>query len=237
MVLSAAILTVDSAFLAAFALFMLLAVFCFMAMEMRRSSLSPPTLRRCRFPDCALAAAPSLPCSGSPASLARTTAVMVAAILAAATILFFAMPRISGGYLSRYAQSDAISTGFSDSVNLGEIGHIQQSSEVVAHIHIDGDTTGDRQIRLRGAVLTVFDGKRWTNPHHDADLLAQGYGRVFQLSARRSQARSQRASPGPGTAARSDPLPRSDGAAQHHRHLHHSRRPGSLWTLSRDRRR
>ena len=40
MVLSAAILTVDSAFLAAFALFTLLAVFCFMAMEMRRSALA-----------------------------------------------------------------------------------------------------------------------------------------------------------------------------------------------------
>ncbi len=84
------------------------------------------------------------------------------------------MPRISGGYLSRYTQSDAISTGFSDSVNLGEIGHIQQSSEVIAHIHIDGDTTGDRQIRLRGAVLTVFDGRRWTNPHHESDVLDQG---------------------------------------------------------------
>ena len=96
---------------------------------------------------------------------------MVAAILATSVILFFAMPRISGGYLSRYAQSDAISTGFSDSVNLGEIGHIQQSSEVVAHIHIDGDTTGDRQIRLRGAVLTVFDGKRWSDPRHESEVL------------------------------------------------------------------
>lgn len=184
MVLSSAILTVDSAFLAAFALFLLLAVFCFMAMEMRRSAraaanssaLSIPGLRTRRR-----AISPMHRLSGS---LARTTAVMVAAILAVSTILFFAMPRIGGGYLSRYAQSDAISTGFSESVNLGEIGRIQQSSEVVAHIHIEGDTTGYRQIRLRGTVLTLFDGKRWTNPRRDADLLAQGYGRVFQLSAR-----------------------------------------------------
>lgn len=184
MVLSAAILTVDSAFLAAFALFMLLAVFCFMAMEMRRSSLSASNSAPLPIPGLRTRRRAISPMQRLSASLARTTAVMVAAILAASTILFFAMPRISGGYLSRYAQSDAISTGFSESVNLGEIGHIQQSSEVVAHIHIDGDTTGNRQIRLRGAVLTVFDGKRWTNPHHDADLLAQGYGRVFQLSAR-----------------------------------------------------
>jgi transglutaminase-like putative cysteine protease len=96
------------------------------------------------------------------------------------------MPRIGGGYLSRYAQSDALSTGFSDSVNLGEIGHIQQSSEVVAHLRIDGDTDGNHEIRLRGAALTVFDGRRWTNPHTDTDVLAEGYGRIYQLSTQSS---------------------------------------------------
>jgi hypothetical protein len=184
MVLSAAILTVDSAFLAAFALFLILTVFWFMATELRRSALAasntvplaiPGLLKRRR------AISPMQRLSGS---LARTTAVMVALILIAGTLLFFAMPRISGGYLSRHAQSDAISSGFSDSVNLGEIGHIEQSSEVVAHIHIDGDTTGDRQIRLRGAVLTNFDGHRWSNPRRDSAIVSQGYGHIFQLNSR-----------------------------------------------------
>jgi hypothetical protein len=187
MVLSAAILTVDSAFLAAFALFIVLSVFCFMAMEMRRSALSAANSAPLSFPGLRTRRRVVSPMQRFSSSLARTTAVIVAAILSASVVLFFAMPRISGGYLSRYAQSDVISTGFSDSVNLGEIGHIQQSSEVVAHIRIDGDTTGVRQIRLRGAVLTTFDGKRWTNPHHETDVLAQGYGRVFQLSARATQ--------------------------------------------------
>ena len=186
MVLSAAILTVDSAFLAAFALFTLLAVFCFMAMEMRRSALAATNSAPLPIPGLRTRHRTISPMQRLSGSLARTTAVIVAAILATSTVLFFAMPRINGGYLSRYTQSDAISTGFSESVNLGEIGRIQQSSEVVAHIHIEGDTTGDRQIRLRGAVLTLFDGRRWTNPHHDANLLSQSYGRVFQLSTRAS---------------------------------------------------
>ncbi len=174
MVLSAAILTVDSAFLAAFALFMVLAVFCFMAMELRRSSMAAPNTAPLVIPGRLTRRRVISPMQRLSGSLARTAAVMIAAILATSVILFFAMPRISGGYLSRYAQSDAISTGFSDSVNLGEIGHIQQSSEVIAHIHINGDTTGDRQIRLRGAVLTIFDGKRWSNPHHESDVLDSG---------------------------------------------------------------
>jgi hypothetical protein len=179
MVLSAAILTVDSAFLAAFALFMVLAVFCFMAMELRRSSMTAPNAAVLVIPGMRTRRRSISPMQRLSGSLARTAAVIVAAILAASAVLFFAMPRISGGYLSRYAQSDAISTGFSDSVNLGEIGHIQQSSEVIAHIHIKGDTTGYHQIRLRGAVLSVFDGKRWTNPRHLTEVLDRG-----QLSGR-----------------------------------------------------
>jgi transglutaminase-like putative cysteine protease len=171
MVLSAAILTVDSAFLAVFCVFMILAVFCFMAMEMRRSSLTAPNSAALVIPGLRTRRRAISPMQRLSGSLARTATVMVAAILATSAVLFFAMPRISGGYLSRYAQSDVISTGFSESVNLGEIGRIQQSSEVVAHIHINGDTTGDRQIRLRGAVLTVFDGRRWINPRRDSEVL------------------------------------------------------------------
>jgi transglutaminase-like putative cysteine protease len=187
MVLSAAILTVDSGFLAAFGLFIVLAVFCFMAMELRRSSLAAPNAATVSIPGLRTRRRSISPLQRLSLSLVRTTGVMVAAILAAAFVLFFAMPRISGGYLSRYAQSDAISTGFSDSVNLGEIGRIQQSSSVVAHVHIDGDNTGQHEIRLRGAVLSNFDGHRWTHPHRDADVLSQGYGRLFQLSPRGSQ--------------------------------------------------
>ena len=66
MVLAAAILTVDSAFLAAFALFLVLAVFCFMAMEMRRSALAASNAASLPFPACAPAAGPSLPCRGFP---------------------------------------------------------------------------------------------------------------------------------------------------------------------------
>ncbi len=184
MVLSAAILTVDSAFLATFALFIMLAVFCFMALEMRRSAMAATNSAPLAIPGLRTRRRIISPMQRLSLSLTRTAAMMVAAILASGVLLFFAMPRISGGYLSRYAQSDAISTGFSDSVNLGEIGHIQQSSEVVAHLRIEGDSEGGRDIRLRGAVLSVFDGKRWTNPHRQADVLAPGFGRAFQLSTR-----------------------------------------------------
>ena len=182
MVLSAAVLTVDSAFLGAFALFVVLAVFWFMAMELRRSALSASNSAALAIPGRRKRRRIISPLHRLAGSLAGTTLAMVIAIAATGTVLFFAMPRIGGGYISRHTPSDVLSVGYSDSVELGTIGRIQQSSEVVAHIRIDGDTTGDRLIRLRGAVLTHFDGRRWTNPARESDIVAQSYGRVFQIT-------------------------------------------------------
>ena len=187
MVLSAAILTIDSAFLAAFAMFLVLAVFWFMTMELRRSALAATNSATVAIPGLRKRRRAVSPLHRLAGSLLGTTAFMVLCIAAAGTVLFFAMPRIRGGYISRRTPSDVLSVGYSDNVELGVIGRIQQSSEVVAHIHIDGDTTGDREIRLRGAVLTHFDGRRWSNPARDTDYLSQSVGRVFQLNAHAPQ--------------------------------------------------
>ncbi len=184
MVLASAILTVDSAFLAAFALFLVLAVFFFMAMELRRSAMKAPNTAPLLLPALRRKKRAITPMQRLVASLTRVTVAMVAAILLTGTVLFFAMPRVTGGYFSRYAQSDVISTGFSETVSLGAIGRIQQSSEVVAHVRIDNEPGGERSLRLRGAVLTEFDGKRWTNPKHDAEMITQSYGRAFQVTSR-----------------------------------------------------
>ncbi len=79
MVLSAAILTVDSAFLAAFALFLMLAVFCFMAMELRRSALAAANSAPLAIPGLRTRRRAISPLQRLSGSLARTTAVMVLA--------------------------------------------------------------------------------------------------------------------------------------------------------------
>lgn len=186
MVLASAILTVDSAFLAAFALFLVLAVFFFMAMELRRSARKAPNTAPLVLPGLRKKKSAITPMQRLAAALTRTTVAMVAAILLLGTVLFFTMPRVSGGYFSRYAQKDVISTGFSETVSLGAIGRIQQSSEIVAHVRLEGDHEqgGERSLRLRGAVLTEFDGKSWSNPRRDSDVVTQSYGRAFQVASR-----------------------------------------------------
>ena len=65
----------------------------------------------------------------------------------------------------RLHSASDVSTGFSDRVQLGRIGQIQQSSAVVMHIEIQNDIAG----RLRSEVARRrpqhFDGKVWSNSY------------------------------------------------------------------------
>ena len=169
MVLAAAVLTVDSVFLFAFAGFMLMAVVTFVLMEMRRSSLTasiparepgdPRAYRRMAF------------------FLAGTSPALVLLILAGASAIFFVLPRMSVGYLGSFAGGSDMTTGFSDRVQLGRIGQIQQSSAVVMHIQIDGDTRGSHDLKWRGVALSRFDGKVWSNPTPQFPLYSDADGR------------------------------------------------------------
>ena len=156
MVLASAVLTVDSVFLFFFAGFMLMAVATFILMEMRRSG------RAAKFQ--ARHSNDAHEHRHLAFSLARVTPGLVMMILAGAAAVFFLMPRMSAGYLGGYTYGTDLSTGFSDQVQLGRIGQIQQSNAVVMHIQIDGDKHGQYPLHWRGVALANFDGKNWSNP-------------------------------------------------------------------------
>jgi transglutaminase-like putative cysteine protease len=172
MVLAAAVLTVDSVFLFSFAAFMLMAVATFVLMEMRRSghaasiqarhSNDPQEHRRLAF------------------SLARVAPALMLMILVSGAAVFFVMPRLSVGYLGGYSFGTDLSTGFSDHVQLGQIGQIQQSNAVVMHVQIDGDTIGRYDLRWRGVTLSDFDGRTWSNPP-DQSILQRSADGGFTL--------------------------------------------------------
>ena len=165
MVLASAVLTVDSVFLFSFAIFMLMAVGTFVLMEMRRSghaasiqakhSNDPQEHRRLAF------------------SLVRIAPALMLMILFSGAALFFLMPRMSAGYMGDYSFGTDLSSGFSDRVQLGQIGQIQQSNAVVMHIQIDGDTTGHYDLHWRGVALSMFDGTTWSNPREQLLLPRQ----------------------------------------------------------------
>lgn len=150
MVLASAILTVDSLFLLGFAGFMLAGIATVILMEMKHSSAA--TTAHGRFD-----ARPVV------RSLSALSPVLGLCILVVATGIFFVLPRVSTGYFSAYSRKSELVTGFSDDVQLGGIGEIQQSDAVVMHIQIDGDDRGRSDFKWRGVTLSTFSGRRWSH--------------------------------------------------------------------------
>jgi len=173
LVLAASVLTVDSAFVAAFAGFLLVAVAAFILMEMRHAA-AKAAVRSREDPRSARYLA---------TSLAAASPLIVLLILLGAGLIFFLLPRVSSGYLNAYARSSDLATGFSDRVQLGQIGQIQQSSAVVMHIRIDGDNRGAFDLKWRGVALNIFDGRTWSNPHGQ-HVVARSADGSFVLSGR-----------------------------------------------------
>lgn len=162
MVLVSAVLTVDSIFLFSFALFLLMAVVTSVLFEMRRSGQTATHRSRS---------------SSDPHeerafaySLVRVAPALLSMILIAAGALFFILPRRSAGYLGGYAFGADFSSGFSDRVQLGQIGQIQQSNAVVMHVQVAGDRTGRYEMRWRGVALGDFDGRTWSKPRRQYPL-------------------------------------------------------------------
>ena len=168
MVLASAVLTVDSVFLFFFAGFMLMAVATFILMEMRRSG------RAARFQ--ARHSSDAHEHRHLAFSLARVTPALVLMIWLGAAAVFFLLPRMSAGYLGGYSFGTDFSTGFSDRVQLGRIGQIQQSNAVVMHIQIDGDHMASYALHWRGVALANFDGRNWSNPREQYALPQDAYG-------------------------------------------------------------
>lgn len=158
MILASAILTVDSFFLAAFALFLLLTVTTSITMEMRRSlraSAAEPKLN-------ALGGHRGrLPRMGT--SVSFTGASLVLSILCLAVGIFFLLPRVSSSYLNRFAAQSTFASGFSNDVTLGEIGRIQQLDTVVMHVEFTQQSGVPTNLKWRGVSLNHFDGRRWQN--------------------------------------------------------------------------
>jgi len=160
--LACAILTVDTVFLVALAIFLILSVSTFVALEMHRSAagaVSPPLerdsplARRLRH------------------ALGATSVLVAASVLVLGTLIFFMIPRFTTGYLSALTLQPALMTGFSDNVALGEIGKIQKNTSVVMRIAVEGDPKHAQDIHWRGVALTTFDGTRWSTPLRNENVV------------------------------------------------------------------
>jgi transglutaminase-like putative cysteine protease len=160
-ILAAAVLTVDTTFLILFFIFLLFGISTFVGMELRRGALgavSPPlhlhTERDRKLNRALSLSALSVACGS----------IMIGGVL------FFFFPRFSAGYLGRASFNPSLMSGFTENVELGQIGEIKKNSAVVMRVQT-GKPIGYDRLRWRGIALTSFDGRRWSTPEHNAQKL------------------------------------------------------------------
>jgi hypothetical protein len=162
-VLAAAVLTVDTTFLIFFFLYLIFAVATFLSMELRRAgrgAISPPYSAAQQAREKRFARALGL----------AVMSVSLGAILLGG-MLFFVFPRVSAGNLGRTSFNPPLGTGFSDDVELGQIGELKKNSEVMMRVET-GKPVGYGPLRWRGNALATFDGRRWTSPERFHQALA-----------------------------------------------------------------
>src|SRR5208337_2161691 len=120
--LAAAVFTIDTYFLAFFLAFLLFGVATFVGLEIRRGAAG--------------AVFPRLQArSETERRFHRALALAVLSVaiggVAFGSLLFFFFPRFSAGYLARSGFQPSLMSGFTDNVELGQIGEIKQSTSVV----------------------------------------------------------------------------------------------------------
>jgi hypothetical protein len=173
-ILASAILTIETGFLISLAIFLVLAVSTFVALEIRRSSMgavSPPL-------------EPGTPLAQKLNRALGLTSILVAiSTLVVGAVFFFVIPRFTAGYLSAISIQPTLMTGFSDSVTLGAIGKIKKNPAVVMRIHVEGDPARAAEVHWRGIAFTDFDGRRWFTPNHDPTVISPNGDGVYTLMA------------------------------------------------------
>jgi hypothetical protein len=169
-ILASAILTVDTVFLALFFVFLLFGVATFVGLEVRRGAKGAVSA--------SLAARPEQERRLNRALILAACSVAIGAMVLGG-MLFFFFPRFSAGYLGRAGLQPTLMTGFSEDVELGQIGELKKDSSVVMRVKT-GKPVGYPLLRWRGIALTNFDGKRWfSSDKHPIALVPTSDGWIY----------------------------------------------------------
>lgn len=156
-VLLAAGLSISAMYLVSFVTYVLVMVSTIILFEIRKTDRAineSGTARVVRSADERLGALPRR-------RLPVMAVLLIAGIIIIATPMFFMLPRVGGAGIGGNQGGVSTSTGFSDTVQLGGIGRIQQNDEVVMRVRVDDPQHAGRDLRWRGLSLDTFDNLSW----------------------------------------------------------------------------
>ncbi len=107
-------------------------------------------------------------------------------LLISSMVIFFLFPRLGLGFFSARVRSAESIQGFSDSIELGHFGTLQESGRVVLRLEfVSGeDHIGpESMLRLRGITFDKYDGRGWTKSKSAAYQLRAGRDGFHPISS------------------------------------------------------
>jgi transglutaminase-like putative cysteine protease len=102
--------------------------------------------------------------------LAGLTALITFGVLLLTSGLFFLLPRTANAALRHLASKGYYLPGFSNQVTLGQIGEMKTRSTAVMHVRVYNNG-GQLNAKWRGAALSDFDGRKWSNASDSTETL------------------------------------------------------------------
>jgi protein-glutamine gamma-glutamyltransferase len=156
MLVSASLLTTSFGFLLVFCLYMILGVWGFILLHIRREA-------DIAMPECSREAL-SAPGLVTPGFLCSSLGVATASLILT-LVIFFLIPRVGRTFLPIRGQFGTLTTGFSEHVELGIYGAIQSDPTIVMRVSFPEEVSGPERfpaLRWRGVAFDRFDGRSWT---------------------------------------------------------------------------
>lgn len=153
---AASTLTISFGFLLVFCLYMILGTWGLILFHLKRETdLALPERSRELLAGSDLVA---------PGFLLSSVGVAVASLLLTLAI-FFVIPRVGRTYLPLKAQIGTMTTGFTDRVDLGAYGTIQNDPTIVMRVSFPESVMSPERLpnlRWRGVAFDTFDGQSWS---------------------------------------------------------------------------
>ena len=167
--LAACVLSYRSNFFIFLLLFLILGVATFASGEIRQS-------RERRAVEARIGA------RGLAIRLTAVTLVVSTGIMVITAVLFFFLPRTASAAFRHLVSHRYHLAGFSNHVTLGEIGEIKKENTPVMHVKMDHAEDRALALKWRGASLAEFNGRTWSNPPTDPEILRTEAGGLLRLA-------------------------------------------------------
>ncbi len=178
-VLLAAGLSISVFYLASFLLYVLITVCAVIVFEIRKTSNI--VQKRTDVNASKIIASGSKNNQTNILQLHLNGAAIVALTVIFALPLFFLLPRVGGAGIGGSQNSVSTYTGFSDSVELGNIGKLQQNDQVVMRVKLEKNGNLNN-IRWRGVALNKFENNRWSKSRTTTERFDKGGNDYVQVN-------------------------------------------------------